>query len=199
MKQIFEMTDPLQIEAVLQTQSYGTLALSHDDKPYSLPLNFVYYEGVFYFHGAKSGRKIRVLQANSAASFSVTQAHALIPSFFSSDEQLACPATHFFKSVIAEGEVNFVEDYDEKVAALTALMQKLQPEGGYKPLHEEAYRKMIDATCVWKLVPYQMCGKWKFGQHLSEERFEKIVEHLQERGEKVDMKTVDEMKKLRSQ
>ena len=62
----------------------------------------------------------------------------------------------FFKSVIAEGEVGFMEDYDEKVAALTALMQKLQHEGGYKPLHEEVYRKMIDVTCVWKLVPHQM-------------------------------------------
>jgi len=199
MKQIFEMTDPLQIEAVLQTESYGTLALCHDDKPYSLPLNFVYHNGMFYFHGAKSGRKIRMLQANPAASFSVTQAHALIPSFFSSDEQLACPATHFFKSVIAEGEVSFVEDYDEKVAALTALMQKLQPEGGYKPLHEEAYRKMIDATCVWKLVPDQMRGKWKFGQHLPKERFEKIIKHLQSRGEKVDIETAAEMQVLRSQ
>ncbi len=199
MKQIFEMTDPSQIEAVLQAESYGTLALSHDDKSYSLPINFVYHKEVFYFHGAKSGRKIRILQANPAASFSVIQAHALIPSFFSSDEQLACPATHFFKSVIAEGKVSFVEDYDEKVAALTALMQKLQPEGGYKPLHEAVYRKMIDATCVWKLVPHQIHGKWKFGQHLPEERFEKIVKHLQARGEKVDKKSVAEMQALRSQ
>ena len=58
---------------------------------------------------------------------------------------------------------------------------------------------MIDATCVWKLVPHQMRGKWKFGQHLPEERFEKIVKHLQARGEKVDVETIAQMQALRGE
>ncbi len=197
MKQIFEMTDQREINTLLDTTEYGTLALCSENKPYSLPLNFARIGNEIYFHGSKSGRKIEILKQNSQASFSIVEPHAMIQSYFSSHDGLACPATQFFKSIMIEGKVAFVEGYDEKVKALESLMKKLQPEGKYKPLGEDAYQKAIHATTIYKLIPSQIRAKYKFGQHLTQERFEMIVAHLKKRDSDIDQKTVIMMKTLR--
>ncbi len=197
MKQIFEIRDKEQIDALLDSIEYGTLAICLDNKPYSLPLNFVRVGEEIYFHGSKSGRKIKILQQNSQTSFSVVEAHAMIQSYFSTTEGLACPATQFFKSIMIEGEIAFVEAYEEKVKALSALMEKLQPEGKYRPLSEQAYQKAINATTVYKLIPTEVRAKYKFGQHISDERFEMILTHLEQRASKIDKETAMQMKELR--
>ncbi len=197
MKQIFEMRDQDEINGLLDATEYGTLAICADNKPYSLPINFVRIGKEIYFHGSKSGRKIKILKQNAHAAFSVVEAHAMVPSYFSSTDGLACPATQFFKSIMIEGEIAFVEAYDEKVQALSALMEKLQPEGKYRPLSEEEYKKAINATTVYKLIPHEVCAKYKFGQHISDERFLMILAHLEKRGAKLDKETAIQMKELR--
>ncbi len=189
MKSIFTITDEAAIYALLDRTEYGTLALSIDNRPYSLPVNFVRVENTLYFHGSKKGRKIETITANSRAAFSVVEAGSIIPSYFSSTDELACPATQFFASVMIEGRIVFVEEYDVKAAALEALMEKLQPEGGYKPLSDPAYRKAIDATTIYALPIERLSGKYKFGQHLPPERFERILHYLNERGTATDQHT----------
>lgn len=196
MKEIFEIKDKNAIEAVLQGAEYGTLALCADDKPYSLPLNFAHKNDAIYFHGSQTGRKIDLLKINANASFSIVKSYSVIPSYFSSEDMLACPATHFFCSVLIDGTVKFVTAYDEKVLAIELLMQKLQPEGGYKPLSEEIYRTIIDKTNVLKLTAETLSGKCKIGQHLSEERLERIIEHLEQRDTPLDRETLKIMKGL---
>jgi len=199
MKQIFEIKDQEIINELFDEVEYGTLAICADNKPYSLPLNFVKIGDALYFHGAKKGKKIDILKENTHASFSVVKPYSMIQSYFSSRDELACPATQFFKSVIVDGTIAFVEKYDEKVQALSALMQKLQPEGGYKPLNDEAYAKAINATLIYKLNVEKFRAKFKFGQHLSQERFEMIIEHLSARGDAVDSVTIEAMKEFKNQ
>ena len=79
-----------------------------------------------------------------------------------------------------------------------AVMQKLQPEGGYKPFNDEAYTKALKATAVVKIVPSSMTCKFKFGQHLDKERFAMILEHLKERNTEIDNETIKMMKTLGS-
>ncbi len=199
MKSIFAITDEAAIYALLDRAEYGTLALSIDDRPYSLPVNFVRINDTLYFHGSKKGRKIEIIAANSHAAFSIVEAGSVIPSYFSSADELACPATQFFASVMIEGRIVFVEEYDAKAAALQALMEKLQPEGGYRSLSDPAYRKAIDATAIYALPIGHLSGKYKFGQHLPPERFERIVRHLNERDTATDRYTQSEMKKTQPQ
>ena len=193
MKKVFEITDVKIINDLLMTVEYGTLALCTNNKPYSLPINFVLLDGHLYFHGAKKGRKMKILNQNTLASFSVVEAHSLIPSYFSSDEGLACPATQFFKSIMIDGEIVFVKDYDEKIRMLEALMKKLQPEGGYKPFNNHDYEESIHATSIYKLIPSVTRAKYKFGQHLSQERFDMIVSHLHKRDDSLDFETIKQM------
>jgi len=90
-----------------------------------------------------------------------------------------------------------VTNYQEKVDALCALMNKLQKEGGYKDLNETIYQKAINATLIFKLVPKETSLKVKLGQRLPKSRFEMILENLEKRGTKLDLETIKAMKEYR--
>ena len=197
MKKVFKITEKSIINEVLDKAEYGTLALSHEDRPYAVPLNFVRMEDDIYFHGALKNKKMKMLEQNPHVSFSVVESYSLIASFFSSTDGLACPATHFFKSVSIDGVAEVVENREEKAMMFEAMMQKLQPEGGYKPFSDEAYDKALEATAVVKLVPSTVSCKFKFGQHLDKERFDRILKHLKERGNEKDVETIEMMKGLK--
>ena len=198
MKQIFEMKDKGIIQKMLDRAEYGTLALCADNAPYSVPVNFVAIDDVIYFHGAQRGRKMNMISKNINVSFSVVESYSLIPSYFSSTEELACPATQFFKSIIVDGVAEVVESREEKAAMFEALMQKLQPEGKYRSFNDSDYDTMLNATAVIKIVPEKLSAKFKFGQHVTEERFEMILKNLEARGEALDLETLALMKDLRS-
>lgn len=197
MNKVFEITDENMINTVLDSTEYGTLALSVEDKPYAVPINFVRLEEAIYFHGALSNKKMKMLASNPSVSFSVVQSYSLIASFMCSTEGLACPATQFFKSVSIDGVLEVVESREEKAKMFEALMSKLQPEGGYKLFSDETYDKSLKATAVLKIIPSTVSCKFKFGQHLNEERFTMILKHLEVRGNILDKETIEMMKAQR--
>ena len=198
MKKVFQITDKHIINAVLDKAEYGTLAVCNEDTPYAVPLNFVRIEENIYFHGALKNKKMQMLEQNPHVSFSLVESYSIIASFFSSRDGLACPATHFFKSVSIDGVAEMVENREEKAMMFEAMMQKLQPEGGYKSFNDEAYDKALKAIAVVKIVPSTVSCKFKFGQHLDEERFAMILEHLKERNTHIDNETIEMMKTLGS-
>jgi len=183
-----------EVKEFLKSVEYGTLALISNNLPYSLPINFVELNGFIYFHGSKKGKKVDAISSQKMASFSAVKEFSLIPSFFSSTDGLACPATQFFKSVIIDGTIEIVTKYQEKVDTLCALMNKLQIEGGYRDLNEPIYQKAINATLIFKLIPKETSLKVKLGQKLPKERFEMILENLERRGTKLDLETIKAMK-----
>ena len=95
-----------------------------------------------------------------------------------------------FKSIIIDGKIEFVENYDEKSNALEGLMQKLQKEGKYIPLNNEMYKKAINAVCVYKLIPSQTKAKFNLGQNFNEERYQRVSKHLKQRGSIKDFETL---------
>lgn len=193
MKSQVEIKNKSEIDEILNKAEYGTLALCMDNTPYSVPINYVYIDNMFYFHGSKKGKKMEFMKSNPLASFSVVESYSMIQSYFRSDEGMACPASHFFKSVSIEGDIKLVEEYNEKVKALQSLMEKYQPEGKFKHLSDEAYKKMIDATQIFKLIPHDIKGKVKLGQQLPKEQFDRVLEHLEKRGSEIDKTTINSM------
>lgn len=193
----FVCEDKALLGEILQMCEYGTLSLSVNHLPYGVPLNFVWYKENLYYHGAGEGRKIEMMHANANASFSVVKPLSLIPSYFS-HTRFACPASQFFASMIFEGMLINVTCMDEKVEALNALMQKLQPEGGYDVIdvNNAMYQKMLSTVSVYKLVPSSISFKLKAGQNLSEERKKVLIEKLLERGAPLDELTIKMMNAL---
>lgn len=197
MKKAFEITDDKIISEILDNAEFGTLALCVENKPYSVPINFVENEGEIFFHGAKKGKKMDIMKQNKFASFSVVEDYSLLPSYFSSDKGDACPATHMFKSIIIDGVIEFIEEYEVKVKAMGLLMQKLQKEGKYIPLNHEMYKKALAATVVYKLVPTNKKAKFKLGQNFNGERYKRVISHLESRGTKKDLATIELLNEYR--
>ena len=56
---------------------------------------------------------------------------------------------------------------------------------------------MINATTIYKLVADEIKAKFKFGQHLNQERFDMIIKYLEERGNDIDFLTIKLMKQLK--
>jgi predicted FMN-binding regulatory protein PaiB len=90
-----------------------------------------------------------------------------------------------------------VQSRDDKAKVFTALMQKLQPKGGYKPFSDPDYDSAIKSTAVVKIEVTHISCKFKFGQHLSSDRFEMILSHLEQRGTELDKRTIEMMKAQR--
>lgn len=194
----FELTDQAQIDALLSAAEYGVLStIDEAGFPLTLPVNFVWLEGKIAFHGAKAGEKAANIARSGKAGFCVTRPLSLVPSYFS-DPVLACPATHYFESIVIKGEVRAVQEAEEKARVLNALMQKLQPEGGYAPIaaDDDRYTGRLKATAVYTLTPISLTAKAKLGQNLSADRLQNLIEQLEKRGKTEDKQTAERMKRF---
>lgn len=193
----FQVEQEEELAGFLNGMSFGFLGTS-DEKglPRVTPLNFVYMEGNFYFHGSHAGGKMKSIRHNQRVCFTVADEYAIIPSYFS-DPELACPATAYFKSVTAYGQAELVEDVAEKAAVLTLFMQKLQPEGGYARIDAEdpRYRPALKGVAVVRIVPDEVTAKFKFGQNLKEEARNAVTQGLQDRNGARDAETIAMMEK----
>lgn len=193
----FKIEQEEEITAFLQGMSFGFLG-TVDEKglPRVTPLNFVYSEGHFYFHGSHAGGKMEHIRRQQQVCFTVADEFALIPSYFS-DPELACPATAYFKSVMAFGQAELVGDLNEKAAVMSLFMQKLQPEGGYTPItaDDPKYRPGLKAVAVVRITPDELTAKFKFGQNLMEDGRAGVTRGLTERSGSRDAETLEMMKK----
>ena len=121
-----------------------------DGYPYTVPLNYVYHNGVIYFHSARAGHKIDAIGRNDKASFCVVDKSDLVPEKF---------ATAYW-SVIVFGRIHKVQDEEERVDALTALTEALAGHVDEGSKHAEvASCKMRDNVEMLALVPEYISGK----------------------------------------
>lgn len=193
----FQVDHEDELVSFLNGMSFGFLGTSDEQgQPRVTPLNFVYSEGSFYFHGSHAGGKMEAIRKQQKVCFTVADEYALIPSYFS-DPQLACPATSYFKSVTAYGIALPVEDVNEKAIVLSLFMKKLQPEGGYDSIHAEdpKYRSRLKGVAVVRITPDEITAKFKFGQNLKEEERSGVITGLSERNGPRDEETIEMMKK----
>ena len=195
----FEIKNKTIIYDILDKAEYGTLALCVENKPYAVPLNFVRIKDDIYFHGALKNKKMKMLEQNPNVSFSVVENYALIDSDFSTIEGLACPATQFYKSVSMDGVAVVEKSREIKAKIFEVFMKKHQPKGGYKSFNHSDYDKALKATALVKIEVEKMTCKFKFGQHLNEERFDMIVSALLERGTPIDLETIEIMNAQRGE
>ena len=106
-------------EKILAQEMRGVLAVHGEDGyPYAFPMDFVYSEGVIYFHSAKEGHKIDALQADNRVSFCVHDEG------FRREGEWALNIT----SVVVFGRIRFVSDKGEAYKAARKLGLKYYPD-----------------------------------------------------------------------
>ena len=91
-----------------------------NNEVYIVPLNFGYShvdnKRVFYFHGSKEGRKINLISKTNKVSFEMDSNHELIVG------KMPCNYSERYQCIMGTGLISFVEDKDEKIAALNEIM-----------------------------------------------------------------------------
>lgn len=134
---------------ILQRGSFGVLAvLGDNDYPYAVPLNYTYIDGAVYFHVAKSGHKLDAISKHDKCSFCVTDSDRIVPEKF----------TTAFRSIIAFGTIEIMQDDEKIYQALDQLAQKYSPKVSEEKRIEEI-EKGIPRLCMLKLSIEHLSGK----------------------------------------
>ncbi|GAJ40103.1 pyridoxamine 5'-phosphate oxidase family protein [Saccharococcus caldoxylosilyticus] len=151
--------DEQKINRFLQEALTGFLGLADGGEPYVVPLNFVWWNGCVYVHGAEEGRKIDIIQRNPRVCFTVSEHIGTMV------HPVPAKTSTAYMSVMLFGKAEIVSDLDEATDALRQLLGKYVPGYFHRPLsqqHVASYRSsMGSAAVVIKIIPDLITAKEK--------------------------------------
>lgn len=107
-----------EINEIIRACKTCFVGMSENNAPYVLPMNFCLDGDTVILHSAQSGRMWETLKANQKVCINWTLGEDLAWQ----DVQVGCSYRVKSKSVLVEGKVEFVDDFDEKVKCLELLM-----------------------------------------------------------------------------
>ena len=125
-----DKTKPAWVEGLQQSAEIIHLAtLKEDGAPILRPVNFLYEDGKIYIHTGPESGKIAQILRDSRVCLEIEQALKYIPA-----SGRPCSATYSCRSVVVEGTARLVPGEGRKQAILRGMMEKYQPESGYRPV-----------------------------------------------------------------
>ena len=120
-KRELQITDPEQIQAILDTAKVLRLGLAVNNEPYVVPMNYGYTmeEGKLklYLHSAVRGKKLDMIRANPKV---FIELDCDLKPF---DGVKPCQYGLSYSSIMGRGEAVLVEDAQEKMKAMSILMK----------------------------------------------------------------------------
>jgi uncharacterized protein len=116
-----EITDPAELDEVLQAARTLVLGICGAAEPYLVPLSYGWAGRTIYLHCAPAGRKLELLAANPRVSFAAVEEPVIV----SAAE--ACGWSARARSVVGTGTVRRVEDEAERTRGLAAVMRHYSP------------------------------------------------------------------------
>ena len=149
-----QITDVSQIKDFILSEQILRVGFQDKDDIYIVPVNYGFIiedeKYIFYFHGAKAGRKYELAKLNPKVGFEIDGKYSLV------DGELACDYTAHFQSVIGNGILSLVENQEEKVLALNSIMKQTTQNS------EWTYSKeMLNAVAIFRLdVENFSCKGW---------------------------------------
>ena len=141
--------------ALLDRTSHMVLTIPDDSMPYTVPISYGYEQTEqgfrFYFHCAKEGRKVTLLQQYSTIGVCVCRAAELIKS------DISCKYGTEFESLLGTGTACEITDPNEKIHALTVLLKRYDANA---PIHFG--EKILAATKVYAIDVKDYTAKANF-------------------------------------
>ncbi|WP_268543257.1 pyridoxamine 5'-phosphate oxidase family protein [Candidatus Nitrosotenuis cloacae] len=172
----------------LNEEHVGRIAsIDKNGFPQVIPMNFVFANDAIYMHSHPRGEKIENIKQNSRVGFEVDRELEFLPSYFTHPTD-ASQADTLYISVVIKGTGVIISDNNEKAMALNALMEKYQPEGNYESL--TAGMPVVEEVAVIKVVPHEMRGKYKVGQHMDKNARISLAENILRRNSDTARRTL---------
>jgi len=138
------------IEKFLRTARVGRVGTSLKDQPYVVPVFYVYHKGRVLIHTSGSGKKIETITKNPAVCFEIDES--------SEDERR-------LKSVIVFGKASIIQNREERLEALRALVEKYREyhKSREELVHvlydEEYYADCVERASIIAVTPAQITGR----------------------------------------
>ena len=150
-----EVTDPMRIADIINRCTCCRIGFYENGEVYIVPLNFGYEikdnDYIFYFHGAREGRKIELIRKNPEVGFEMDTDLAV---YTIGESETACDYTARFQSIVGSGIVSIVSETEEKKKGLSLLMEHNTEK------QEWIFRgKMVEAVTVFKLKATKLSCK----------------------------------------
>lgn len=150
-----EITDPGEIESIIQKAQVCRVAMADGNQPYVVPVCFGYEKacpehsrrGALYVHGALAGRKIDVLKKNNRVCFEMDADVEI------RGAEKACKFSLKYRSVIGTGKVRFLDKDEAKTRALDVIMKH------YSDRSFTFSKPDLDSVLVWKIEIDSLSGK----------------------------------------
>lgn len=140
------------IKQIIQECKTCFLSMSLNDFPYVLPMNFAYENEVVILHSAQSGKMWDILHKNPRVCINWTLGEELAWQ----DIRVGCSYRVKSRSVIIEGLVEFVDDFDEKLHCLNLLMAQ------YSDLQFTFSSPSVKNVGILKVIPEKISAR-EFG------------------------------------
>ena len=139
-----------ELKHILESVKHITIAMCQDNEPYLVTLSHGYdpQEHCIFFHCTSEGKKIDILNENP-----IVWGQALVDEGYI---QGACD--HLYATVQFRGKVRFLEDFDDKKAALENMISKLdnKPE---EVVEKQLNEKSITRVTIGRIDIEYMSGK----------------------------------------
>ena len=149
-----EITDVKLIEAFIAKEQIMRIAFYDNGAIYIVPVNYGYTNDsgqyAFYFHGAKAGRKYELSKESPNIGFEIDGNYELM------EADIACDFSAKFQSVVGTGKIFIVEDREEKLKGLNALMKQTSGKTEWQYSEE-----MVNAAAVYKVDVNEISCKAK--------------------------------------
>jgi nitroimidazol reductase NimA-like FMN-containing flavoprotein (pyridoxamine 5'-phosphate oxidase superfamily) len=127
-------------EDMLTKSRVGRLGLSVDDRPYVVPMSYVYAGGVILLHSGLRGKKLEMARENPRVAFEVDSVER-----------------GSWKSVIVFGEARLSQDVDAKERLFEVFTKGEMGGHGGKTFRREEMEKM--PMVIWEIKVDEMTGR----------------------------------------
>lgn len=153
---------------------------------------FLFLGAALEIHLHRSDEQLADLRANAKCAFEVDEIHGTIPSHWVHPDN-AMFATAYHRTVIFECEAQISEDPTVLGAQQQRLMERHQPDGGFRRVSAEhaMYRGAFNQIAALTLTVRERKVKWKLAQNRDRDTRARLIAELRKRARPTDAAAAD--------
>ncbi|MCT4603146.1 MAG: pyridoxamine 5'-phosphate oxidase family protein [Marinifilum sp.] len=142
-----EISNKNLLNEILIQSNMCRLAIHDTPYPYIVALNYGYADNALFIHCAKEGKKIKLLEKNNKVCFQIDIGSEIIK------HTESCQWTTKYRSIVGIGEVELIDDFDQKTLGLDVIMN-------HSGKADNTYNsKAVDKVLILKVNIKEISGK----------------------------------------